>query len=59
MTINSEFERLEKMFADTDVSFNEYDDVIVRRLIECIRVLKENRIIVVLKGGFQAEENLI
>lgn len=45
--------------ADTEVSFNEYDDVIVRRLIECIRVLKENRIIVVLKGGFQAEENLI
>ena len=58
-TINSELERLEKMFTDTDVSFNEYDDVIVRRLIECIRVLKENRIIVVLKGGFQAEENLI
>lgn len=57
--INSELERLEKMFADTDVSFNEYDDVIVRRLVECVRVLKENRIIVVLKGGFQAEENLI
>lgn len=59
ITINSELERLEKMFADTDVSFNEYDDVIVRRLIECIRVLKENKIIVILKGGFQAEENLI
>ena len=58
-TNNSEFERLEKMFTNTDVSFNEYDDVIVRRLIECIRVLKENKIIVVLKGGFQAEENLI
>ena len=58
-TINSELERFEKMFSDTDVSFNEYDDVIVRRLIECVRVLKENKIIVVLKGGFQAEENLI
>jgi len=57
--INSELERLEKMFTDTDVSFNEYDDVIVRRLIECVRVLKENKIIVILKGGFQAEENLI
>lgn len=56
LTINSELERLEKMFADTDVSFNEYDDVIVRRLIECIRVLKENKIIVILKGGFQVEE---
>lgn len=43
ITINSELERFEKMFFDTDVSFNEYDDVIVRRLIECIRVLKEIR----------------
>lgn len=59
LTINSEFERLEKMFADTDVSFNEYDDVIVRRLIECIRVLKENKIIVILKGGFQVEEYIV
>ena len=57
--INSELERLEKIFTDTDVSFNEYDDVIVRRLIECIRVMKGNKIIVVLKGGFQGEENLI
>lgn len=59
LTINSELERFEKMFSDTDVSFNEYDDVIVRRLIECIRVMKGNKIIVILKGGFQAEENLI
>lgn len=57
--INRELERLEKMFTYTDVSFNEYDDVIVRRLIEYIRILKENKIIVVLKGGFQVEENLI
>ena len=59
LTINSELERLEKMFVDTEVSFNEYDDVIVRRLIECIRVMKGKKIIVVLKGGFQVEENLI
>lgn len=47
------------MFSDTDVSFNKYDDVIVRRLIECIRVLKDNKIIVVLKGGLKSEESLI
>lgn len=59
LTINSELERLEKMFADTDVSFNEYDDVIVRRLIECIRVMEGNNIIVVLKGGVQTEECIL
>lgn len=58
LTINSELERLEKMFADTDVSFNEYDDVIVRRLIECIRVVKGSKVTVVLKGGLQIEESL-
>ncbi len=59
LTINSELERLEKMFTDADVSFNEYDDVIVRRLIECIRVMKENKILVVLKGGLQTEECIL
>ena len=56
--INSELERIEKMFSSTEVSFSEYDDVVVRRLIECIRVEKESKIIVVLKGGMQTEENL-
>ena len=58
-TVNSEIERLEKMFTDANISFNEYDDVVVRRLIECIRVMKGNKIIVILKGGMQVEENLI
>lgn len=38
--------------------FKEYDDVVIRRLVECIRVLKDKRIIVVLKGGLQAEETV-
>lgn len=58
-TVNSEIERMEKMFTDANISFNEYDDVVVRRLIECIRVMKGNKIIVILKGGMQVEENLI
>lgn len=58
-TVNSEIERMEKMFTDANISFNEYDDVVVRRLIECIRVMKGNKIIVILKGGIQVEENLI
>ena len=58
-TVNSEIERMEKMFTDANISFNEYDDVVVRRLVECIRVMKGNKIIVILKGGMQVEENLI
>lgn len=57
-TVNSEIERMEKMFTDANISFNEYDDVVVRRLIECIRVMKGNKIIVILKGGMQVEEKI-
>ena len=32
------------------------DNIVVRRLIECIKVMKDRRIIVTFKGGFQEEE---
>ena len=54
--MNSEFKRILLMFQNTNVSFNEFDDVVVRRLVECIRVMKDRRIVVVLKGGLSAEE---
>ena len=57
-TVNSEIERMEKMFTDANISFNEYGDVVVRRLIECIRIMKGNKIIVILKGGMQVEEKI-
>lgn len=56
---NAELERIEKLFTETEPSFNEFDDVVVRRLVECIRVMKNNKIIVSFKGGLQVEENLI
>lgn len=49
-------ERMTAMFSSDSISFDEYDDVVVRRLVECVRVMKDKRIVVVLKGGLQAEE---
>ena len=40
-----------------EVSFDEFDDVIIRRLVECIRVMKDRRIVVVLKGGMTVEDS--
>ncbi len=54
---NEEFKRIIAMFRDTDVSFEEFDDIVIRRLVECIRVMKDRRIVVVLKGGLTAEES--
>ena len=42
----------------TDMNFTEFDDVTVRRLVECIQVCGNQKIIVTLKGGYQAEEEL-
>lgn len=54
--VNQEFDRILSMLKNTDTDFTEYDDIVVRRLVECIRVMKDRRIIVVLKGGISAEE---
>lgn len=55
---NNEFNRIISMFRDTDISFDEFDDVVIRRLVECIRVMKDRRIVVVLKGGLSAEDKI-
>lgn len=55
---NNEFNRIISMFRDTDVSFDEFDDVAIRRLVECIRVMKDRRIVVVLNGGLSAEDKI-
>ena len=40
------------------ISVTEFDDVTVRRMVECIQVCGNKKIIVTLKGGYQAEEEL-
>lgn len=40
------------------LDFSEYNDVTIRRLVEYIRVMKDNSIIIVLKGGMKIQENI-
>ena len=55
--LNREVERILNYIAQTDKdSFVAYDDVTVRRLVECITVSNDGRIVVTLKGGFREEE---
>lgn len=54
--VSSEFNRVLNMLKNTDTDFLDYDDVVVRRLVECIRVMKDRKIVVVLKGGLSAEK---
>lgn len=57
-TVQKETERLKKALADTAVTFSRYDDVTARRLIECIRVLKDGKLRIILKGGLKIEETI-
>ena len=54
--IEAQMNLITDLINQTDFSFEEFDDVVARRLIECIRVMKNHSIVVVLKGGLQAEE---
>ena len=57
-SVNAEVQRILNILQNTQISFTEYDDLTVRRLVECIQVCGKEKIIVTLKGGYQAEEEL-
>lgn len=53
-----EIERLKAMLAEQEIGFHQFDDVTVRLLVEYIRVMSDGKIIIVLKGGIQVEEEI-
>ena len=53
--VNDAVNRLTQLFDSENVSFEEFDDVIIRRLVECIRVMPKDRVILTTKGGLQIE----
>lgn len=58
-TANKEVERFISLLKEYDGdSFSEYDDLAVHRLVECIRVMPDKKIIITLKGGIQGEETV-
>lgn len=57
--VQANMDRILGYLSGTDErSFLTYDDVTIRRLVECIVVHPEGKISVTLKGGFQGEEKL-
>lgn len=56
--VNAEIENIKQYLSADNLEFSEYSDVTIRRLVEYIRVMKDNSIIIVLKGGMQIQENI-
>ncbi len=53
-----EIEKLKQLLQNEKVQFNDYDDVIIRRTIDYIRVMHDKTIIISLKAGLQIEGKL-
>ena len=56
--VNQEIESIKKFLADTEINFSEYNEIVVRKLIECIRVMPDGTLVIVLKGGMTIEEQI-
>lgn len=55
--VNEEIENIKQCLSADSLDFSEYNDVTIRRLVEYIRVMKDNSIIIVLKGGMKIYMN--
>ncbi len=53
-----EVKRIAEILENEDFSFTEFDDTIIRRIVECIRVMGDKTIAVILKGGFEITETI-
>lgn len=53
-----EFKRLSDAFEKESLDFKMYDDNVIRRIVECVRVMSDKSIIVTIKGGFEIREDI-
>lgn len=56
--VTAEIESIKQYLSADSLDFTEYNDVTIRRLVDYIRVMKDNSIIIVLKGGMQIQEHI-
>lgn len=57
-TNRSKVDRISDALEKIDFTLCEYDDLIVRRTIECIKVMSDKTIVIIFKGGYETTESL-
>lgn len=55
---NAEIKRLCDWLDCHDTSFADYDDIVIRRVVECIKVYKDGTITVITKFGTEATKTI-
>ncbi len=53
-----EVKRIAEILENEDFSFTEFDDTVIRRIVDCIRVMGDKTITVILKGGLEVTETI-
>lgn len=56
VTLSAELERIKRFFECGNISG--YDDAMVRRIVDYIRVMNDGKIVIAMKGGYTIEEEL-
>ena len=54
--LKMQIEDIKETLSNTELCFSEYDDVMIRRLVGLIRVMKDKSIVIYLKGGLSITE---
>ena len=55
---DAEIKRITDILENNSFNFSEFNDNIVRRIVECIRVMSDGSIVVILKGGYEITEKI-
>ena len=53
-----EIKRINKLLEGFDISFTEFDDIVVRRIIDCIKVVNNEELLIIVKGGLEIKEKI-
>ena len=53
-----EIKRINKLLEGFDISFGEFDDIVVRRIIDCIKVVNNEELQIIVKGGLEIKEKI-
>ena len=48
-----ESQRIAEILGKEELNFNVYDDNIIRRIVECIKVMSDRTLVIILKGGYE------
>ena len=57
-TVSTEVEKILTLLKNMDWGFTEYNDIIIRRMVKYIQIFGKEKLVVTLKGGYQAEEKI-